>query len=111
MNAGQRAAYTRGLARRAAAECASHGSEIAGNTVEIVGVRDGGGGDRVVAVKQSKGRGRTVIWQVRKGSRPRMRRQAVRHDASRAGAALPPSARERRARAVLKKTGGDRTWR
>ena len=41
MDAGQRAAYSRGLARRAAADCASHGSEIAGNAVEIVGVRDG----------------------------------------------------------------------
>ena len=68
MDAGQRAAYSRGLARRAAADCASHGSEIAGNAVEFVGVRDGEGGDRLIAVKQSKGRGRTVIWRVRQGS-------------------------------------------
>ena len=67
MDAGQRAAYSRGLARRAAADCASHGGEIAGNAVELVGVRAGEGGDRLIAVKQSKGRGRTVIWRVRQG--------------------------------------------
>ena len=101
MNAGQRAAYTRGLARRAASECASRGSEIAGNTVEIIGVRDGGGGDRVVAVKQSKGRGRTVLWQVRKGSGGL---KAV--DMTVDGRSLATSAR-RDAKDVLKRTDGD----
>ena len=81
MDAGQRAAYARGLARRAAADCASHGSEIAGNAVELVGVRAGEGGDRLIAVRQSKGRGRTVIWRVRAVGR---RAQGGRHDGRRA---------------------------
>jgi ABC-type transporter MlaC component len=101
MNAGQKAAYTRGLAKRAASECTSHGSEIAGNTVEIIGVREGGGGDRVVAVKQSKGRGRTVLWQVRKSSGGL---KAV--DMTVDGRSLATSAR-RDAKNVLKRSDGD----
>lgn len=65
MSADQRRAYERGLARRAASDCAAHGSEMAGNTVELIGVREGESGDRLVAVRQSKGRGRTVVWRVR----------------------------------------------
>ena len=102
MDGGQRAAYARGLARRAAADCASHGSEIAGNAVEFVGVRDAGGGDRLIAVKQSKGRGRTIIWRVRKGSGGALKAVDMTVD----GRSLAASARSD-AKAVLKKTDGD----
>lgn len=101
MDAGQRAAYSRGLARRAAADCASHGGEIAGNAVEIIGVRESGG-DRLVAVKQSKGRGRTVIWRVRQASGGALRAVDMTVD----GRSLAASARSD-AKAILKKTGGN----
>jgi ABC-type transporter MlaC component len=102
MNGVQRAAYARGLARRAAADCVSHGKEVAGNTVEIVGVRDGENGDRLVAVKQSKGRGRTVIWRVRAGSDGMLRAVDMTVD----GRSLAASAR-RDAKDVLKRTDGN----
>jgi ABC-type transporter MlaC component len=104
MNGKQRAAYVRGLSDRAASDCAAHGSEIAGNTVELVGVREGESGDRLVAVRQSKGRNRTVIWRVRKG--PGGMLKAV--DMTVDGNSLAASAR-RDAKNVLKKTGGDVT--
>jgi ABC-type transporter MlaC component len=102
MDAGQRAAYSHGLARRAAADCASHGGEIAGKAVEIVGVRAGEGGDRLIAVKQSKGRGRTVIWRVRQKSGGALKAVDMTVD----GRSLAASAR-RDANAILKKTGGN----
>jgi ABC-type transporter MlaC component len=102
MNAEQRGAYVRGLSRRAASDCASHGSEVAGNTVELIGVRQGESGDRLVAVKQSKGRGRTVIWRVREG--PGGSLKAV--DMTVDGRSLAASAR-RDAKNVLKKTDGN----
>ena len=102
MDGGQRARYSRGLARRAAGDCASHGNEIAGNAVEIVGVRAGEGGDRLIAVKQSKGRGRTVIWRVHEG--PGGALKAV--DMTVDGRSIAASARSD-AKAVLKKTGGN----
>jgi ABC-type transporter MlaC component len=101
MDAGQRAAYSRGLAGRAVADCAAHGGEIAGNTVEIVGVRAGEGGDRLIAVKQSKGRGRTVIWRVRQSGGAL---KAV--DMTVDGRSLATSAR-RDANAILKKSNGN----
>ncbi len=104
MNAKQRAAYTGGLSRRAVSDCAAHGNEVAGNVVELVGVREGQAGDRLVAVKQSKGRGRTVIWQVRATADGTLR--AV--DMTVEGKSLAAGAR-RDAKAVLKKTGGDVT--
>jgi ABC-type transporter MlaC component len=102
MDAGQRAAYARGLARRAADDCAAHGREIGGNAVEIVGVRDSGNGDRLVAVKQSKGRGRTVIWRVRQGLSGALRAVDMTVD----GRSLAASARSD-AKAILKKTNGN----
>jgi ABC-type transporter MlaC component len=102
MDAGQRAAYTHGLARHATADCASHGGEIAGNTVEIVGVRAGEGGEQLIAVKQSKGRGRTVIWRVRQTSSGALKAVDMTVD----GRSLAGSAR-RDARNVLKKTNGN----
>jgi ABC-type transporter MlaC component len=104
MNGKLRAAYVRGLSDRAASDCAAHGSEIAGNTVELVGVREGESGDRLVAVRQSKGRNRTVIWRVRRG--PGGTLKAV--DMTVDGNSLAASAR-RDAKNVLKKTGGDLT--
>ena len=103
MNAGQRAGLFAAAwpgARRA--DCASHGSEIAGNAVELVGVRDGDGGDRLIAVKQSKGRGRTVIWQVRQGSGGALKAVDMTVD----GRSLA-ARRAATPRAVLKKTGGN----
>ena len=103
MNGKQRAAYTQGLAKRAASDCASHGREIAGNTVEIIGVRTGERGDRLIAVKQSKGKGRTVIWQVRNSGGVL---KAI--DMTVDGRSFAASAR-RDAKAVLKRTDGDVT--
>lgn len=103
MNGKQRTAYTQGLAKRAASDCASNGREIAGNTVEIVGVRSGKSGDRLIAVKQSKGKGRTVIWQVRKSGGVL---KAV--DMTVDGRSFAAAAR-RDAKAVLKRTDGDVT--
>jgi ABC-type transporter MlaC component len=102
MDAGQRARYSRGLARRAAGDCASHGNEIAGNAVDLVGVRAGEGGDQLVAVKQSQGRGRTIIWQVHAG--PGGALKAV--DMTVDGRSIAASARSD-AKAVLKRTRGN----
>jgi ABC-type transporter MlaC component len=102
MNADQRRAYKRGLARQAAADCASHGSEMAGNTVELIGVRDGESGDRLVAVRQSKGRGRTVVWRVHGGSNGALKAVDMTVD----GHSLAASAR-RDAKNVLEKTDGN----
>jgi len=102
MNAEQRASYVRGLGKRASSDCASHGSEVAGNTVELVGVRRGESGDRLVAVKQSKGRGRTVVWQVRAGGDGALKAVDMTVD----GRSLAAAAR-RDAKNVLKKTDGN----
>lgn len=102
MSGAQRQAYVRGLSRRAASDCASHGREIAGNTVELVGVRTGDSGDRLIAVRQSKGRGRTVVWRVRTGSDGVLRAVDMTVD----GRSLAASAR-RDARDVLDKTDGN----
>lgn len=104
MNTEQRTAYVQGLERRAASDCASHGNEIVGNTVELVGVRAGDSGDRLVAVRQSEGRGRTVIWQVRKSAGGALRAVDMTVD----GRSLAVSAR-RDAQDVLNRTGGDVT--
>ena len=102
MDAAQRARFSRGLARRAAEDCASHGNEIAGNAVDIVGVRAGEGGDRLVAVRQSKGRGRTIIWQVHEGAGGALKAVDMTVD----GRSIAASARSD-AKAVLKRTGGN----
>ena len=102
MDSGQRARYARGLARRAADDCASHGNEIAGNAVDIVGVRTGEGGDRLIAVKQSKGRGRTIIWRVHEGSGGALKAVDMTVD----GRSIAASARSD-AKAVLNQTGGN----
>ena len=60
------------------------------------------GGDRLIAVKQSKGRGRTVIWRVRKGSGGALKAVDMTVD----GRSLAASARSD-AKAVLKKTDGN----
>ena len=90
-----------GLARRAASDCASHGSEIAGNTVELIGVRTATAATGLIAVRQSKGKGRTVIWQVR-----RIGGVLKAVDMTVDGRSLAASAR-RDARNVLKKTDGN----
>jgi ABC-type transporter MlaC component len=102
MNADQRKAYTSGLARRAASDCASHGGEIAGNTVELIGVRQGDSGDRLVAVRQTGGNGRTVIWQVRNDAQGALKAVDMTVD----GRSLAASAR-RDAKRVLEQSGGN----
>jgi ABC-type transporter MlaC component len=101
MNEEQRQAFMRGLTRRAVSECASHGSEMAGNTVDLIGVRTGDSGDRIVAVRQSKGRARTVVWQLRQGAGAL---KAV--DMTIDGRSLAASAR-RDAKNVLDRTDGN----
>ena len=100
--AGSGAAYARGLARRAASDCASHGSEIAGNTVELVGVRDGD-------ERRPAGRGEAVEGQGphRHLARARGSGGALKAvDMTVDGRSLAASAR-RDAKDVLKKTDGN----
>lgn len=104
MSAMQRTAYADGLSRRAVSDCAAHGNEMAGNVLDLVGVRDGADGDAMVAAKQAGGRGRTVIWQVRTAADGSLKAVDMTVD----GKSLAAAAR-RDARAVLKKTGGDVT--
>ena len=101
MDGGQRTAYARGLARRAASECASRGSEIAGNTVEYRRSRrqrrrPAGRGQAV------EGQGPDVLWRARKGSGGALKAVDMTVD----GRSLATSAR-RDAKAVLKRTDGD----
>jgi len=102
MSGEQRAAYVLGLTKRTVSDCAFHGNEIAGNMVEIVGVRIGESGDRLVAVRQSKGAGRTVIWQVHRSAGGMLKAVDMTVD----GRSLAASAR-RDAKEVLKRTDGD----
>ncbi|MDW6022720.1 ABC transporter substrate-binding protein [Mesorhizobium sp. BAC0120] len=102
MSGNQRTAYSRGLTKRAVSDCTSHGNEIAGNIVEIVGVRVGESGDRLVAVRQSKGAGRTVIWEVHRSAGGMLKAVDMTVD----GRSLAASAR-RDAKEVLKRTDGD----
>lgn len=102
MNAVQRQAYTRGLAGKAASECAAHGNEMAGNTLDLIGVRNGDSGDRMVAVRQSQGSGRTVVWRVRARSGGVLKAVDMTVD----GRSLAASAR-RDARNVLDRTDGN----
>ena len=102
MNAEQRQAYTRGVTRRAVSECVSHGKEMAGNAVDLIGVRSGDSGDRIVAVRQSKGNARTVVWQLRAGSGGALKAVDMTVD----GHSLAAAAR-RDAKKVLDKTDGN----
>lgn len=104
MSAEQKKDYRKGLAARASGDCSERRKEFAGQSMELVGVRNGKSGDRFVAVrgvKQGGGTGRTLIWQVRaEGGRLR----AV--DLSVNGRSLALAA-QRDAKAVLQKSGGD----
>ncbi|MBX3579841.1 MAG: ABC transporter substrate-binding protein [Rhizobiaceae bacterium] len=64
MTPAQKTAYREALVGKATDDCASRGKEVAGKTVEIVGVRDGKGGERQVAVQRSDRSGRVAIWKV-----------------------------------------------
>lgn len=97
MSASQKSAYRSGLERRAISDCVARRDEIAGQTLQLAGVRTGDGGDRFVAVR---GNGRTLIWRVRGGGRLR----AI--DVSVNGRSLL-SAAQRDAKAALQSSGGD----
>lgn len=97
MSASQRAAYSAGIASKAADDCAERSREFAGQALEFVGVRQGEGGDLLVA---TKGRSRTLIWRVRGSARLR----AI--DVSANGRSMVVAA-QRNAQAVLQRTGGD----
>lgn len=104
MSAKHRAAYVDGLARRATGDCARSGREIAGNQVELVGVRAGPDGDSNVAVRQSRGKQRTVIWRVRAAAGGELRAVDMTVD----GRSLATLAR-RDAKAILDSSNGDVT--
>lgn len=104
MSAKHRAAYVDGLARRATGDCARSGREIAGNLVELVGVRAGPDGDSNVAVRQSRGKQRTVIWRVRAAAGGELRAVDMTVD----GRSLATLAR-RDAKAILDSSNGDVT--
>ena len=97
MSAAQKTAYRNGLAQRIASDCVPRSLDFAGQAMELVGVRQGEGGDRFVAVRA---KGKTVIWQVRGSSRLR----AI--DVSANGRSLVIAA-QRDAKAILKNSGGD----
>jgi ABC-type transporter MlaC component len=104
MSAKHRAAYVHGLAKRATGDCTKSGREIAGNLVELVGVRAAPDGDSNVAVRQSRGKQRTVIWRVRSGSGGELKAVDMTVD----GRSLATVAR-RDAKAILDSSGGDVT--
>jgi ABC-type transporter MlaC component len=104
MSAKHRAAYIQGLAKRATGDCTKSGREIAGNLVELVGVRAAPDGDSNVAVRQSRGKQRTVIWRVRSGSGGELKAVDMTVD----GRSLATLAR-RDAKAILDSSGGDVT--
>ncbi len=95
MNKAQKAIYRDGVAGKAERDCASHSRDYAGQAMQLVGVRQGDGGDLFVAVK---GKRQTLIWQVRGGARLR----AV--DVSVNGRSLVIGA-QRQAKAILQKSG------
>ena len=64
MNPSQKAAYREALAARATRDCASRGKEVAGQKVEIVGVRSGKGNERQLAVQRADRAGRVAIWKI-----------------------------------------------
>lgn len=97
MGTAQKAAYRKGLVRRIEGDCESRSRDFAGQAMDLVGVRQGEGGDRFVAVKSN---GKTVIWQVRGSGSLR----AV--DVSANGRSLVIAA-QRDAKVVLKNSGGD----
>ena len=97
MSAAQKAAYRAALSRQATGDCVSRASDFVGQTLDLVGARSGEGGDRFIA---TKGKGRTLIWQVRGTDRLR----AV--DISANGRSLVVKARND-AKAILQRTGGD----
>jgi ABC-type transporter MlaC component len=104
MSAKHRAAYVDGLAKRAAGDCTRSGREIAGNLVELVGVRAAPDGDSNVAVRQSRGKQRTVIWRVRAGASGELKAVDMTVD----GRSLATIAR-RDAKAILDNSHGDVT--
>jgi len=64
MNAGQKERYLAALIDRAASQCASRGKEVAGQPVEIVGIRPGKDGEQQVAVQRADKTGRVAIWKL-----------------------------------------------
>jgi len=104
MSAKHRAAYVKGLAKRATGDCTRSGREIAGNEVELVGVRSAPDGDSNVAVRQSKGKQRTVIWRVRPAAGGELKAVDMTVD----GRSLATVAR-RDAKAILDSSDGDVT--
>ena len=104
MSEKHRKAYVNGLAKRAAGDCTRSGREIAGNLVELVGVRAAPDGDSNVAVRQSRGKQRTVIWRVRPGAGGELKAVDMTVD----GRSLATVAR-RDAKAILDNSHGDVT--
>lgn len=104
MNAKHRASYVKGLGKRATSDCTKSGREIAGNIMQFVGVRAGPDGDSNLAVRQSKGKQRTVIWRVRAGSGGQLKAVDMTID----GRSLATAAR-RDAKAILDNYDGDVT--
>ncbi len=104
MSAKHRAAYVKGLAKRATGDCTRSGREIAGNLVELVGVRAAPDGDSNVAVRQSRGKQRTVIWRVRAAASGELKAVDMTVD----GRSLATVAR-RDAKAILESSHGDVT--
>lgn len=104
MSQAQKAAYRAVLSRRAVSDCRDHSGDFAGKTMRLVGVRQGDGGDRFVAVKAAKadGSGRILIWRVRPDGNGRLR--AV--DVSVNGRSLSAQAAGE-AKRILQNSGGD----
>ena len=69
MTPDQQAAFRAAVERRSARECATQNATNSGAPVILVGVRDGSGGDRLLATRfgQASGGGRTVVWRLPSG--------------------------------------------
>lgn len=103
MTKAQKDAYREALVKKAARDCASRGKEVAGQKVDIVGVRDGKDGEQQVAVQRADGKGRVAIWKVIPAG------NGVRAiDVVVDGHSLVANARNQ-ARQILKNSGGDVT--
>ncbi|HTV68483.1 MAG TPA: ABC transporter substrate-binding protein [Rhizobiaceae bacterium] len=99
MNQSQKKAYLDALSARAARDCVSRGKEVAGEKVELAGMRDGKDGETQIGVRRADGQGKTAIWTFESGGT-----RAI--DVTVDGHSLVTNARSQ-ARQILEQSGGD----
>jgi ABC-type transporter MlaC component len=99
MSQSQRTAYAAALAARATRDCASRGKDVAGEKVDLAGMRDGKDGETQIAVRRADGQGKTAIWTFAAGGT-----RAI--DVTVDGHSLVTNVRSQ-ARQILEQSGGD----